>query len=135
MGAQSGLWQPHLYDTEMMVKFTTYWLVSAERLGGHNIKSTRNNTWIALRVVPADDDDQPGLRAPTTAGNRLYVEFTDVLLDWNFTCSPFDRASGSPESSLHRDYGRRKHVPDWRYVTPQSWRYSPRLWRTSWGKR
>lgn len=66
--------------------------------GGH-IKSTRNNTWIALRVVPADDDDQPELWAPT-AGNWLYVEFTDVLFDWNFTCSPFGRASGSPESSL-----------------------------------
>ena len=28
---QSGLWQPHLYDIAMMAKFTTYWLVQAER--------------------------------------------------------------------------------------------------------
>ena len=28
---QSGLWQPHRYDIAMMTKFTTYWLVQAER--------------------------------------------------------------------------------------------------------
>ena len=80
--------------------------------GGH-IKSTRNNTWIALRVVPPNGtqallavaSQQQGGADPT-AGNWLYVEFTDVLLDWNFTCSPFggdelsaDSPSLTPSSS------------------------------------
>ena len=83
---------------------------SAKTCDDNHIKSTRNNTWIALRVVPANASASrlggggggDGASADPTVGNWLYVEFTDVLNDWNFTCGPSNltavaAATGPPE--------------------------------------
>ena len=61
---------------------------------GH-IKATRNNTWTSLRIIPSNTSspaaaagggsESEGL---LTDGNWLYIEFTDVLSDWNFSCGP-----------------------------------------------
>jgi hypothetical protein len=50
-------------------------------------------------VVPANGTSKVTVQSPT-AGNWLYVEFTDVLMDWNFTCGPFGNHSHLLRSEL-----------------------------------
>eukprot|EP00935_MAST-01C_sp_MAST-1C-sp1_P001487 g1487.t1 len=90
---------------------------------GH-IKSTRNNTWIAIRVLQLDANGQPKANNNPAAlrQNLVYAEYTDVLDDWNFTCGPNnytrwmqgdrDNAGSNLQAEQYDTKRVRKHVND-----------------------